>query len=410
MTTERSGPLQPWWTRPSAWIAVTLLVASLAMIAFALASLVLPGNSALPNRPDIVAFLAVASAFVAMPTIGTILAILRPSNPIGWMFLVSGTGIIVGIFSSEYVGRAVYLGTSLPGVAFVDWLNSWAWVLALCLMVIWIPLLFPDGHLPGPRWRPVAWAAAATMVAAIISSSVATGHAYSGVLPNPIGIAGPIGDAASLFSSILVLPLIAVLGILALASLVVRFRRSRNVERQQLKWFLLAVGFLVAAVIVAFGTQIEAGWYAMLFGLALLPVSAGVAVLRYRLYDIDRVISRTVAYATVTAILATVFVGGILLFQAVLSSLIRGNSVAVAGSTLVVAALFQPLRRRIQSRVDRRFNRARYDAERTVAAFSERLRNDVDLESLGADVQGVVAQTVAPVSMALWMRRGDPET
>ena len=145
-------------------------------------------------------------------------------------------------------------------------------------------------------------------------------------------------------------------------------------------------------------------------GMAMFPLTMGVAILRYRLYDIDRVISRTVAYATVTAILATVFVGGILLFQAVLSSLIRGNSVAVAGSTLVVAALFQPLRRRIQSRVDRRFNRARYDAERTVAAFSERLRNDVDLESLGADVQGVVAQTVAPVSMALWMRRGDPET
>ncbi len=410
MTAERPARTDPWFRRPSAWIAVGILSMSLVLIAAALASLVLPGSAALPNRPDIFSFLAVMSTFIALPTVGAILAILRPSNPIGWLFLVSGAGIIVGIFSSEYVGRAIYLGTSLPGVQLVDWLSSWAMPLSVGLMVIWIPLLFPDGHLPGPRWRPVAWAAAATVVASTVAQALVSGPAYAGLLANPIGIGGPIGDAMAILSSNATFPLIALLGILSLASLVVRFRRARDVERQQLKWFLLAVGFLVAAVVVAFATQLEAAWYALLFGLALLPVAAGIAVLRYRLYDIDRIISRTVSYAMVTAVLALVFVGGILLFQAILSSVFRGNAVAVAASTLVVAALFQPLRRRVQSRVDRRFNRARYDAERTVAAFSGRLRDDVDLESLRADVQGVVEQTVAPVSIAIWMRTSESGT
>jgi hypothetical protein len=407
VTAERPRPAERWSRRPSAWIAIGVLVASLAMIAFNLASLVLPGSAAMPNRPDIFSFLAVISTFIALPTVGAILAILRPSNPIGWLFLVSGAGIIVGIFSSEYVGRAIYLGASLPSVEFVDWLSSWAMPLSVGLMVIWIPLLFPDGHLPGPRWRPVAWVAAATVVASTVAQALASGPGYAGLLANPIGIGGPIGDALTTISSNATFPLIALLGILSLASLVIRFRRARDVERQQLKWFLLAVGFLIAAVVIAFATELEAAWYALLFGLAMLPVAAGVAVLRYRLYDIDRIISRSLSYATVTAVLAVVFVGGILLFQAILSPMLRGNAVAVAASTLIVAALFQPLRRRVQTRVDRRFNRARYDAERTVAAFSVRLRDDVDLESLRRDVQGVVEQTVAPASISLWMRPGE---
>ncbi len=225
------------------------------------------------------------------------------------MFLVSGAGIIVGIFTTEYVGRAVYTGMSLPGVVLADWLSSWSWVLAIGLMVIWVPLLFPDGHLPGPRWRPVAWVGAATIVADCVASAVATGPAYNGMLPNPVGLAGPIGDALAAFNGSASLALIAILGILSLASVVVRFRRSRAVERQQLKWFLCAVLFLVAAIVVAFSTQIEAAWYALILGVALLPVATGVAVLRYRLYDIDRIISRSLSYAAVTAVLALVFVG-----------------------------------------------------------------------------------------------------
>ena len=409
MNPERPRPTERWSRRPSAWLAIGLLVASLGMIAFNLASLVLPGSSALPNRPDLISFLAVASTFVALPTVGAILAILRPRNPIGWLFLVSGAGIIFGIFSGEYVGRAIFVGANLPGVNLVDWVGSWVQVVAIALMVIWVPLLFPDGHLPGPRWRPVAWVAAASMVVSAVVSAVATGSSYSGLLPNPIPIGGSVGEALTAVSNA-TLPLVVVLGILSLASLVVRFRRSRDVERQQLKWFLFAVVFLVVAIVLAFTTQNNAAWYALMVGLALLPIAAGVAVLRYRLYDIDRIISRTVSYATVTVVLALVFVGGILLFQTILSPMLRGNAVAVAASTLVVAALFQPLRRRVQTRVDRRFNRGRYDAERTVAAFSVRLRDDVDLESLRRDVQGVVEQTVAPVSVSLWMRPGDPGT
>ncbi len=406
--TPRTASTARWWSRPSAWIALGILSTLIGMVALTLASTMSPDSAALPDRPDIVNVLAATATFVTLPTVGAILAILRPRNPIGWMFLLSGAGIIVSIFSSEYVGRAVTFGASLPGVVLVDWLGAWSSSVSICLMVIWIPLLFPDGHLPGPRWRPVAWVAAVTLVATMVASAIATGPAYAGRLPNPVGIEGPWMDAVAAVNSGAIFPLIALLGILSLASLVVRFRRARDVERQQLKWFLLAVGYLIVAVVVAFATELEGAWYGLLFGLALLPVAAGIAVLRYRLYDIDRIISRTVAYAMVTAVLALVFVGGILLFQTILSPVLRGNAVAVAASTLVVAALFQPLRRRVQTRVDRRFNRSRYDAERTVAAFSVRLRDDVDLESLRRDVQGVVEQTVAPVSISLWMRPGEP--
>ena len=411
MIADRQRSSTARWRRPAAWVVAGLLALSYAMIGFSLVSLFAPGSSSLPDRPDLANFLATGAVFVTLPTVGAILAILRPRNPIGWIFLAGGTAFILGIFSTEYVGRAVDTGLPLPGVVFVDWIGAWASGLSFILLVIWVPLLFPDGQLPGPRWRPFAGAAAVITVLAVIGGAVAPNVplGYTGRLPNPIGFGGPLGDVAVAID-IAGLPLLALFGLISFASLAVRFRRAHVVERQQLKWFLLAVGYLFAAIVVALVTQNEVAWYALEVGFAALPIAVGFAVLRYRLYDIDRIISRTVAYATVTAILAIVFVGGILLFQAVLSSQIRGNSVSVAASTLIAASLFQPLRRGIQTRVDRRFNRARYDAERTVAAFSIRLRDDVDLESLRTDVQSVVVQTVAPASMALWIRPASIET
>jgi hypothetical protein len=405
MTTDQQRLNAPHWRRPSAWLAIALLALSYAMVGFSIVSLFAPGSSALPDRPDLLNFLATVSVFVTMPTVGAILAILRPRNPIGWLFLVGGFGFISGIFSTEYVGRAVDVGVPLPGFVLVDWIGAWASGLAFALLLIWVPLLFPDGQLPGPRWRPYAWVAAVMVVVVTIGAAFAPNgpDGYRGRLTNPVGFGGPLGDVAVAINGA-GLALLALFGLISIASVAVRFRRARVVERQQLKWFLLAAGYLIAAMIAAIASSAQIAWYALELGFAALPIAVGIAVLRYRLYDIDRIVSRTISYAAVTGVLAITFAMAILLFQTVLAPVTGRNTVAVAGSTLIVAALFQPLRRRVQRLVDRRFNRSRYDAERTVAAFSTRLRDDVDLESLGADVQAVVAQTVAPVSMVLWTR------
>jgi hypothetical protein len=414
LSTGHGAASTPWWRRPSSWIALGLLVLSLAMIGFILASLVLPGYDQLPDRPDLANVLVAAFTFVALPSVGAVLAILRPSNPIGWFFLLAGAGFIVGIFSTEYVSRSVVLGADLPGYALVDWIGAWSSSVSLGLALVFIPLLFPDGHLPGPRWRPFAWLAAIVMILSILAQAVEpTGPmgpdgptGYGGRLPNPIAMGGAFGDFATVVAS---LPTLAIFSLLALASLGLRYRRSHGVERQQLKWFLFAVGFLVVTAMVGFATQNTAVWYLVILGLALLPVAAAFAVLRYRLYDIDRIISRTVAYTIVSITLAIVFVGGVLGLTAVLEPFTAGNTIAVAAATLVVAALFQPLRGRIQSTVDRRFDRARYDGQRIAASFAARLRDQVDLEGLGFDLQGVVSETVAPASVGLWVRGVETE-
>ncbi len=402
MTAERS------WAsgrRPSTGLALGLLAVSYGMIMFTLGSLFAPGSAALPDRPNLVNFLAATAVFVSLPTVGAVLAILRPRNAIGWLFLGGGFGFIIGIFSTEYVGRSLYTGAALPGAGLVDWMGAWSWGLSFSLLVIWVPLLFPDGHLPGPRWRPFAWVA---LVAGVVATGAAaisadTTGGYSGQLPNPFAVGGRIGDVALVVNG-WSLQVLAVLGLLSIASLAVRFRRAHAGERQQLKWFLFAAGYLLTAMVVTIVTGSDVAWNALELGFAALPIAVGIAVLRYRLYDIDRIISRTIGYAAITGLLAITFALAILLFQTVLAPVTGRNTVAVAGSTLIVAALFQPLRRRVQRVVDRRFNRSRYDAERTIAVFSTRLRDDVDLESLGADIQTVVAQTVAPASMVLWTR------
>ena len=201
---------------------------------------------------------------------------------------------------------------------------------------------------------------------------------------------------------------------LALASLVVRYRRAIGVERQQLKWLAAVVaiaGPALAIAILSSGATSgiiadvsNAAWGIALITLALLPVAIGAAVLRYRLYEIDRLVSRTIAYGVLTAIVGSLFIGFILVFQAVLAPVTQSNELAVAGSTLLAAALFQPLRRRVQRLVDGRFNRSRYDAERTVAAFAGRFRDEVDLQQLRAEILATVAHTVEPSSVSLWLR------
>ena len=392
--------------RSSTWIAAGLLTLCLAMIAFSLASAVLPGRSLLPDEPvGLADFLAACSVFVALPTVGAMLAILRPDNPIGWLFLLCGVGFVFSIFTTEYVGRGVFTDADLPGVTFVDWVGSWIGLASIGLALVWIPLLFPDGHLPGPGWRPIAWFAGVFLVVATASMAIVpdAAHGYEGELPNPVGVTGPLGEIASLIAG-WYFPVTIILGVLALVSVVLRFRRSHGVERQQLKWFLFAVLVFVSAFLVAVITESNGAWYLVLLGLASLPVAAAVAILRYRLYDIDRLVSRTIAYTAVTGTLILVYLLFNLGLTSILSSLTGGDSVAVAASTLAVAALFTPIRRRVQRVVDRRFDRARYDADLTAVAFAARLRDEVDLPAVTAELDATVRSAIAPTSVDVWLR------
>jgi hypothetical protein len=379
------------------------------MVGLSLTSVLAPGRTQLPDSPSVLNVVVVLFAVVMLPSVGAVLAILRPRNPIGWLFLVCGLGFTVGIFSTEYVVRAASLEGGLPVVQLVDWLGTWAGLMALSLAIVFLPLLFPDGHPPGPRWRIFGWVAAVAFGVATVASAILPDQTagYGGRLANPVGVGGPVGEIAAIVNQV---PVMLILGLFSISSLGLRFRRSRGIERQQLKWFLLAVGTLLVTAIVGIATQIEAVWYGVLLAFAALPVAAGIAVLRYRLYEIDRIISRTIGYGAVTVTLAVVFVGAVLGLQAILAPITGGNTVAVAASTLIVAALFQPLRGRIQRIVDRRFDRARYDAERVVDAFAGQLRDEVDLDRLRIVLVATAEHAVRPNGASVWLRPSGRES
>ena len=349
---------------------------------------------------------------IAYPLIGGLLAARRPGNAIGWIFLAIGLSQATNAFTAQYsiFGLVIQPG-SVPYAAEASWLGLWTWAPGFILLLTFSILLFPDGRLPSPRWRLVAAMAVTSLVLVMVPIAIvawpARGleavHALAGT-----GF-GPGTEWAVVLQSIgLAIGLAA--GLASMASLVLRFRRSSAENRQKLKLLTLAATVLIAFLVISpyysLGPVPDA--IAALLISPLVPLATAIAILRYRLYDIDRIISRTVSYGAVTGILAVVFVGTILVSQTILASFFRGSAVAVAASTLVVAALFQPLRRRVQSVVDRRFNRSRYDAERTVAAFGERLRDQVDLASLSGEIAGVVDSTLHPSQIGVWLREPAP--
>jgi hypothetical protein len=396
-----SAAVAPRWARA---LALALFSLSLGMLAFAIASLVIPGTDALPKRPTLLTVLIVTCVLLSYPLVGTLVAIRRPENPIGWLFIVLGLGFTVGYFSTEYVSRALISGWPLPGAALVGWIGNWSLAAITGIAFAWIPLLFPTGHLPGPRWRIVAWALAITMALGITSIALRPGPLDAtnfGDLANPFaapGLAGLLGAIDAVYD-----PAVAILGVICVGSLFVRFRRSSAVERQQIKWLMLATASFIVTLGVALATQADGPFLLALVAAAGIPISAGVAILRYRLWDIDRLVSRSIGWAVVTAMLAAVFAALVVILQAVLSPITSENTLAVAASTLVAFALFQPLRRRVQRAVDRRFDRARYDGQRTVDAFAEHLRSDVDLGSLRGALAATADQAVRPVSASVWL-------
>jgi hypothetical protein len=388
-------------TRTPAWLGWALWAVSLALTALTclFTSLSSPPTGSVWEDQRWL-FLAGTALLFSAP--GGLIAIHRPANPIGW--LLCAIGLIAGVAGA--VGGYGGYSVDAPGRVVALWVASVLGLLILAPVPL-LFLLFPDGRPPSRGWWSVAWLTVVAAFGLALGLALSPGPLGLGAdptnPPNPFGIAGAEDLMFQFFFLGAVLLLMA--AALALAAVSDRFQRARGLERQQLKWFLYGAVVLIITLLFGLVPAME--------GITALPALAGfgvfttcvaVAILRHRLYDIDRLISRTVAYVLLTVALGLVYLAAVLLLRQVLDPLTGNSSLAVAASTLAVAALFHPARRRIQDTVDRRFNRRRYDAARMVEAFSARLRDEVDLDALTGEFLAVVEQTVAPTRASLWLR------
>jgi hypothetical protein len=335
-------------------------------------------------------------------TIGLVLTLRRPANPIGWLFAAAGLTWSLPIPAEPWLDRLVADHRPLPLLAQAAAVyGEFNWAPATVLGVTLPALLVPDGRLRSRRWRPVAATAVIAAALVLVGSALAPSQLEDHPIPNPFALPGPAGTTASALAALGTILWIATM-VASLTCVVLRFRSSRGVERQQLRW--VAAGAAAAVIGLLLGaftpqrTVISSFSYAMVL---CIPTGVAVAVLRYRLWDLDRLVSRTVTYAAVTGLLILPY---LLILPVVTRLAGDAGGLAVAAATLAAVALFTPLRRRIQDLVDRRFNRRRYDAARTVEAFAVRLRDQVDLDALQAELLTVVDQTVQPTTASLWLR------
>ena len=360
--------------------------------------------------------LAFHAGFGLFAGLGALLVARRPGHVMGVLFAAMALRIAIGSTGDTYAAAVVLAGRQ-PSLALrlAAWPNAWYWYALLTMLVVYVPLLFPDGHLPSPRWRWFAWPVGVVASLACVMAAVTERVSLQAVGPdgaflqvvNPFGISGvPPAEENPAFVALGVVVFPGLIG--AVAAVVVRFRRSPGVERQQLKWFVTAVCVLVAGIVIGElplpGAQ-AVGGAVFIVGLLGVPVAIAVAILRFRLYEIDRIISRTVTYAFVTAVLVAVYAT-----VATLPGALFGfeSDLLVAAATLSAAAAFGPVRRRVQALVDRRFNRTRYDAVAVVERFGSRLRRDFDPDSVARDVRTVVTATVQPAHVSLWLDPGGP--
>jgi hypothetical protein len=372
----------------SLWLVIVAVAVALSLI------------SALDD--GLAVFFAYTVFVLAFATVGALVASRRPGNPLGWILLGAGLSYVLGGTSEQVVED----GGNGGWETLFAWIGSWVWIAGIAPVATFGLLLFPDGRPPSPRWRPVAWLAGGALGAVVISLALQSGRFVDTAIENPIGldaapwlprglgVAGAVGLIAALAGSI--------------ASLRARYRVAGADERMQLKWLLYAGALVGAGVAVSVPVEILVGDSVSnvtnaitTMTMAAIPVAMGIAILRHRLYDLDVVINRTLVYGALTATLAAGYLGSVLLVQLVIGA---ESGLAVAISTLAVAALFGPARARIQGTVDRRFYRRRYDAARTLEAFSTRLRDEVELDRVAADLRAVARDTVQPTHVSLWMR------
>ena len=373
-----------------------------------------------PDVPLRVSEYILVFAFFSFPGVGFLITTRRPRNTIGWILLGIGfgwaaTGTSYNGLLSAYESYGLRLG-NLPGAEVALALDAGLWVPAIGLIGTFLILLFPDGRLPSPKWRPVAWFSAVSLVAVYALITMLPGTfadmGYPGVR-NPFGIEALRPVASQVVAIVMLVPISIAL---CAAGLIVRFRRSRGTERQQMKWFVAAAGFvatlyltmMVVSALVGMGSKTpEVVLFlqtAAIFAFVLIPIATGIGVLRYRLYDIDRVINLTLVYGTLTAVLVGIYVGTVFGFQALIAPVTAESDLAVAASTLAVAGLFRPVRTRVQRFIDHRFYRRKFDTQRTLEEFSHHLRDEVDLASLSSRLTSVVSDTMQPAHVSLWVR------
>jgi hypothetical protein len=365
--------------------------------------------------------------FAALPLLpfaifGSLLVVRRAGGPIGWLLGAAGALLQLMLASQAYGYASLFTGAALPGGELALWLGSVSGT-ALVVPVVAAMVLFPDGRPPSRTfaillWVGVAVGVAGTLTLALADQPILVPLPYTGLhagdvprsIPNPFALHGPVGALLLLAASVVYdsVPLMLVPPL----ALVVRFRRSRGIERAQLKWLTYAAaigcGLFVTKFAIPQGPIRVFAETTSLFALGLLPVAIGIAVTRYRLYDIDVLINRTIVYGALSAVLVAAYVSGVAAFQFLLSPLTAGSPIAVAASTLAVVALFQPLRRRIQTLVDRRFYRQRYDAERTLDLFSDRLRDHIDIDMLERELVAIARDTMRPTHASVWLRERAP--
>ena len=344
-----------------------------------------------------------AAVFLAYTAVGWLIVRHHPHNSVGWLLLAAGaTGACLSLLWG-YRALAPHLG--LPGDHLAVWIESWLWAPIVAIFTGPLLAVFPTGGLLSPRWRWVPWTSGAFAVLAIIGNGLYPWPAGDGG-PNPYGIPGaevPLEVVTNVSGILLMLSLLG-----GIAALVVRYRRGGTVERRQLKLFLAAAVLVPAAIQIGEINNQALQDIAVPIGMSLLAVATGIAILRHGLYDIDRIISRTVGWALVTVVIATVYLGAVTVLTSLTARVAGQSTVAVAASTLIAAAAFGPVRRRVQSAVDRRFNRSHYDAAHTVQTYRAQLRDDLDIESITVHLHSAIAQTLQPERAALWLRTPEP--
>lgn len=360
---------------------------------------------------DMAGELIFGAATASFVLVGLLLVVRAPGNRIGVVLLTVGTLLAFAYGCDVYGSAGAAADPVWPGSVIASVLGGALFVVPIALALVGIPLIFPDGHLISRRWRSMVWLVAVALAAGVTGSLIGPTTATEGV-SNPLAVPAlePLSEILGGFASVT-----SVIGFSgAAAALWVRYRRGDLIERQQLKW-LLAVAALAAVFFpIAFIVPVQAiGNAAFVLGsltLIALPLAIAVAILRYRLFEIDRIVSRTLSYAIVTGLLGAVFVGVILVLQTAFADALGGGGIPVAISTLAVFALFQPVLRRVRRSVDRRFDRARVDGDRTASEFAERLRWETDMERVTGDLRATVEAAVAPSALAIWLRRSSRDS
>jgi uncharacterized membrane protein YhdT len=396
----------------SVWLAWALCALSLVLTALSLLLLIL--NLSYPNAHLYEPWLDNTLTAISYAPVGALIASRHPENPVGWLLCLYGFVISLSYFSAEYAIYALLAQPdSLPAGEAMAWVFSWMLPLVIGFSTLSY-LLFPTGRLPSRRWRWAVWLTVAFIVVGVLLGAFSSGPLSDlGPIQNPLGIV----SLADIYSAILYTTF-SVLLVAVISSVFVRLRRAGGVEHQQIKWFAYAVAANAIAVVVAYVIPglIETPLWFERVGFALnnivipaIPIAIGIAILRYRLYDIDLLINRTLVYGSLTLMLALVYFGGVTATQALFTALTgqeQQPQLAIVISTLVIAALFTPLRRRIQSFIDRSFYRSKYDARKTLEALSAKLRDETDLEALSDDLVGAVRETMQPAHVSLWVRPG----